>query len=122
MAAFNSMAHRLTIIVELGRNNGYKDQEIKNIIQKYEITNIPEIWQLSHFLEPEKLSTRIFLLNQKKVRKIRNSTGFKPRSFELAVGSFNHCTIGSAATTSNGFQKKVTKNCHKLLNGKLKTA
>jgi hypothetical protein len=30
-------------IVELGRNNGYKDQEIKNIIQKYEITNIPEI-------------------------------------------------------------------------------
>jgi hypothetical protein len=66
------MAHRLTnipmtienyneeeknFIVELGRNNGYKDQEIKNIIQKHEahqrIRNLT-----THILEPEKLSIR----------------------------------------------------------------
>jgi hypothetical protein len=65
------MAHRLTnipmtienyneeknFIVELGRNNGYKDQEIKKIIQNNEAHQRIQNLQ-THLLEPEKLSTR----------------------------------------------------------------
>jgi hypothetical protein len=70
MAAFNSMANRLTnilmtienyneennFIVEFGQNNGYKDQEIWNIIQKHEARQ-RTLDLTTHLLEPEKLST-----------------------------------------------------------------
>jgi hypothetical protein len=64
-------AHRLTnipmtmenyneeknFIVEIGRNNGYKDQEIKNIIQKHEAHQRTRNLT-THLLAPGKLSTR----------------------------------------------------------------
>jgi hypothetical protein len=65
IAAFNSTAHLLTnilmtienykeeknFIVELGRNNEYKDQENKNIIHRTR-------YLTTHLLEPEKKSIR----------------------------------------------------------------